>query len=1288
MIRSLLLISIVFAFNNIVFAQPLYKVMMEDNQFNFYQVVDTAESYFNTHPRTKGSGWKGFQRWIAANEYKYYPSGDRTQTSPFFAEENFTKFKEENSNAEDFFNSGWQDLGPYSIDSITGHYSAGLGRVEDFYVNPNNTQLIYLGSRSGGFWRSTDGGGNWLNSTDFLVATGVDAIAVSPTNPDSVLVNVKNARNGTTHGVYRSVDGGITWNVTNFNPINLGWGGLGTNDKIYKIAYHPTIPNLVFVGTSKGIFKSTDNLQTWTQALSTSDITDIDFHPTNTNILYLYDDYYWGVNQNVVLKSTDLGATYTSSNQITGNNDAKLIISLSADCPSCVYVASGNGIWKSTDEGQNFNYLNNPGNSCDGFAVNDLDTSKMIYGYLDIEGSIDGGQSFSQITFWSQGTNASFNNGLYVHADLRDAKCINGTYYVATDGFLSRSLNNGITWEILSQGTGIRENYSLGISQSNHYRTMVGSQDNGTSIKHKNDWIEFYGADGMEAIIHPLNDDWMIGSIQYGSRRITKNGGATQGGATPTGQSGSWIAPLMYDPNDHMTVYSLGENIYKSTDFGTSWVNIGSPSFTGTIAEAAIAQNNSNTLIVSKASNIEITTDAGITFTDISNGLPNNTITDIAFDPHNDQVIIVTFATHQNDNNKVFLSNNQGATWTNISYNIQNMPIRKVVIDHSPEANIYLGAEIGVFTKPMNGNSWTLYNVDLPNIAIEDMEIMWGSNTLRAATWGRGLWEYALVGRSDYPAIIRTKITDTPSDILPTNNTPQYVTSIISYDNNITSAYVKYAVNNQVYNNTLTMSNTIDSTWVTNNPIPAGLVNDKIYFKVYAIGTNNDTTETYKFMYTMRPSCLSSGNMSWGTAITEVGINTILNSSGKTQPYTDYSSTQSTNLLIGNNYDLSVNLNTDGNYSIYAKAWIDWNQNGSYLDTGEEYDLGFTLNATNGITSNSPLSITVPSTALIGNTSMRVSAKFNASPTPCETDFDGEVEDYQIKVDPLQLDFITTNQPSCIGDVLYYEYTGDPVDSVYWEFTNGSTVYSGNTLTDNIVFNAIGLFDFTLYGYYGGVQFSKDSLGIVNIVGYDSITIFDTICLGEIYPFNSQQLTTTGTYIATFTTPTCDSIVTLHLSATALDVSVDNQNTHLIANSTVGTYQWYDCKSNMIIAGANNSTYTPIMDGAYALILNYQNCADTSDCIEINGLNIPSNGETVIKIYPNPFENTFTIELDNSKQPKQVKVYNASGKVVLIKQLKSKDNIVEFDLTKHAKGIYFIHVISEKSSVIQKLIKY
>jgi len=980
-------------------AQKAYKDMMYDMSVNFYDVCKEADKYYESHPQGKGSGWKGYQRWKEWNESRYYPSGDRSNIDPYFMTKAYEVFLKNNPPVKSSFPSGWNDLGPYDANNITSHYSPGIGRVEAFYVNPSNPQQIYMGSRSGGFWRTADGGSTWQNTTDYLPASGVNAMDASPTNADSVLINVRNASNGASHGLYRSIDAGATWSATNFNPTTLGWGGLGSNAQIYKVAYHPTIPDLVFIGTSKGLYRSTDNMQTWLNFLPTADIVDIEFHPTSPNIVYLYDTYYWGTNQSRVIRSTDFGVNFGASANIAGNNDADGFIAVSPVCPNCVYFASTNGVWRSDDAAQNFTFLTNPDESCRGFAVSDLDTTKMVYGYLDVENSTDGGYSFSDVTDWAN----SNPDTTYVHADLRTAECINGVFYIGTDGYLAMSPDNGFSWYRLNDGTGIREFYAAGLSQSNWKVQMAGSQDNGTSILADAGWIEWNGGDGMEAIVQPLNDQWMIGSWQYGTRNRTKDGGQTrQGISSPQGGAGDWQAPLYFNPNLQMKVYHFVDTLYTSDEFGSGWDTIGTPNFTGNIKVAAIAENNPDNIIVIRNSNIELSQDGGQTYSSISSNLPGHSITDVAFDPRNDNTIIVTYNRYQNDNEKVFISYNMGQTWTNITANLGNMPIRTVTIDHTDASNIYVGAEIGVFYKPMTGSTWMLYNPNLPNTTVRDLEIQYGSNTIRAATWGRGLWEYTLVGRNDFPSILVTNITNPPTGEVPKVDADQDVTSILSYDNTLTSVYVKWSIDNPTFDSTITMTNIVDSTWQTVNPIPNYPVGTKIYFKVFAVGSNADTTETYKFMYTVRPFeyCASTGNMDYGTSMTLVDFAGINRVSGKTQPYTNYTATDSATVTVSNSYDLTVNLNTDGNYAIYSKAWIDWNNDADFDDAGEEYDLGQTQNVTNGPTSLSPLSIAVPANAVVGKTRMRVSCLYNSPPTSCMSGVDGEVEDYTIIVEP------------------------------------------------------------------------------------------------------------------------------------------------------------------------------------------------------------------------------------------------------------------------------------------------
>jgi len=148
--------------------------------------------------------------------------------------------------------------------------------------------------------------------------------------------------------------------------------------------------------------------------------------------------------------------------------------------------------------------------------------------------------------------------------------------------------------------------------------------------------------------------------------------------------------------------------------------------------------------------------------------------------------------------------------------------------------------------------------------------------------------------------------------------------------------------------------------------------------------------------------CTSYGNTDYETSITYVNFNTISNTSAKPSGYSDYTS-QVSDVVKGSSYNLTVNLNTDGPYTIYAMAWIDWNGDGDFSDSGEEFSLGSSYNVTNGSTSLSPLSITVPAGAVTGNVRMRVSARYGTSPSSCDTDFDGEVEDYTLNIMPPSL---------------------------------------------------------------------------------------------------------------------------------------------------------------------------------------------------------------------------------------------------------------------------------------------
>jgi hypothetical protein len=1076
--KNLLFVLCLFAFVTFsqkkTFKTPTYKKMMNDMTVNFYAVCDSADAYFKTIDKdVKGSGYKPYMRWRDENENRYAPSGNRLIDESVSYKE-YLRLKKESDKLIKFNRSsndasGWKSLGPDEITKISGHYAPGLGRLEFVEVNKTNQQEIYVGSRSGGLWHTNNGGITWTHNTDFLPGSGVNAISANPTNFNEVYINSRMASSGTSFGIYKSTDNGSTFTPTNFVPSTLNLGGLGSTFKVNTIQHHPTIPNLIFVGTSKGLFRSTNNLQTWTQLYGTSgNILDIDFHPTDSNIVYIYD-HGGSSNKNRILKSVNIGVNFTQMPTITGNDNVDLKIITASSCPDCVFLTSDNGIWKSTDSGATFSTVVNPapaGISLSGVMPNDNDVTKFVGGYQDLFRSEDSGTTFAKCTWWSLGSNEHgpgtyleklTNSNSYVHADTNYLDCINGVFYSCSDGFLSKSSDNGATWQKLSYKMGIRENYCLGVSQSDNSVAICGSQDNGISIVDKNGWTEAYGADGMEGIVTPLNPLYKIGSTQNGSRRRFLDENYISGGATPDSQTGAWIAPMFYDPNNQMTVYSIGEKIHKSTDFGTTWTILGSPvTFTGKITDAAIAENNSNKIAISTSNHLELSVDGGVTFASILNNLPPSlNISDVTFDPNNDETMVVTYVdvAASAGANKVFITYNGGTTWENITYNLGLMPINCAEIS---KGIIYVGAEMGVYYKPIAANTWTLLNNNLPNVAVKELEVNYGANTIKAATWGRGLWESKLVNRENFPAILTTEISNPPTFTLPKVTMQQFVTSTIDYAGTLTSVKVFWALNTPTFNTTdvISMSLVSGNTWKSNTAIPDQPVGTKVFFKVEAIGSNSDVSETYKFMYEVKPFvyCAASGENENGA----LWINnfTLGGTTVNTNAFNGGYSNNTTNLFTvnaGSTYTATGNFSTGWGENDFM-VWIDYNADAEFsLSERVIYDIntGF----------NSSQSFIVPANTTPGTYRMRVRLGYWGDyNNACATTL-GEVEDYQIKIEAALLNnetFNNTNQfkayPNPITNELILENNSNS-DKVNFEIFNvlGQIVTTGEFINKTVI---------------------------------------------------------------------------------------------------------------------------------------------------------------------------------------------------------------------------------------------
>lgn len=251
----------------------------------------------------------------------------------------------------------------------------------------------------------------------------------------------------------------------------------------------------------------------------------------------------------------------------------------------------------------------------------------------------------------------------------------------------------------------------------------------------------------------------------------------------------------------------------------------------------------------------------------------------------------------------------------------------------------------------------------------------------------------------DLPLTLYSSSFSTISLTSPNNGDQVLITPTLEWSNdaNATSYDLEVATDNGF--NSIVISENVTGNSFT---IASGLSSNTEYFwrvKPRNLCGEGSFSSTRSFQTTC-DYCESVGTTQWDTGVTLVQFNTIDNASvteNKQEGYEDFTNI-STTVQRGDSYNLTVNVDTDGSYTIHAKVWIDWNQNCTF-DSNEEYDLGTAFNTADGATNESPLSVTVPTDAVYGVTRMRVAARYNSDPVACDTNYDGQIEDYTIVVD-------------------------------------------------------------------------------------------------------------------------------------------------------------------------------------------------------------------------------------------------------------------------------------------------
>lgn len=736
-----------------VFHAQEYKKMMEDPMYNVYEVIQKGNDYFKNRDKGKGSGYKQFQRWIIDNEDVFYPSGDRTKVDPtriyYLGKEKkqlqASLRKGANATTADpITESLWTEIGPFvELKEPFGEKRNGNGRIDAIWVNPSNDQQIYIGCRGGGLWTTNDGGNSWDPKTDDLGITGIYSMAVHPTDPNIIYISTNVGGSGNySIGVFKTTNGGDSWSPTGY-ALNI----TASYTRVNKLLINPTNPSMLYAATSGGLIKTSNGFQTFETVL-TGHITDIEFKPNDSRIVYATNK-----TDGALYRSTDHGASFSKTTAVASNPQ----VAVSKAAPNNVYFSGNKKSYKSTNSGITFIQGGVPDGErgqYGGFAVSDTDPNLIMNGSLDTHRSTNGGNSFSKVTNWIY-TQSTGVGGNFVHADTREIEIVNGVIYLGTDGWLSKSTDGGISYEILTDNVGNHEIYQhgLGVSQSDDNTLVVGVQDNGTSIWYDGTWQHWKGGDGGTSMIDHSNKNVIYGSLYNGDFKRTDNGGLTSTKTDLGDSKPGTLPPLIQHPTTPGTIF-LGEangQIWKSTNKGNTWTVIGNLGVSNVVDEMAIAPSNPDYIYASVNNRIWRTTNGGTTWDEITSSLPNFVIKGIAIDYDDPNHVAVCF-TGYGDNTKSYETSNGGASWTNNSAGLPNITTMDIVYDNSTVNGLYIATDVGVYYKDDSLNAWELFGQGLPNVVVKDLEIQHSTKSLYVGTWGRGVWSAELVGDQTAPA--------------------------------------------------------------------------------------------------------------------------------------------------------------------------------------------------------------------------------------------------------------------------------------------------------------------------------------------------------------------------------------------------------------------------------------------------------------------------------------------------------------------------------------------------------
>src|SRR5215212_6855996 len=693
---------------------------------------------------------------------------------------------------------------------------------------PGQPNIYYVGAASGGIWKTIDGGVHWEPIFDSQPVSSIGALAVAPSNPNIVWAGTGEpwirSHISVGQGIYKSVDAGKTWTFM----------GLEKTGRISRVVIDPQNPDVVLVGAlghaygpqlERGVFRTTDGGKTWERVLFTdenSGCAHLETDPSNPRIVFAgmwpIEIHTWGRESggpgSGLFKSTDGGVTWKrlSGNGLPTRTTGKIVFAIAPNNPRRIYalIETGDGVplngketdrgklWRSDDGGESWrvvSYDRNLGGRTHYYfriAVAPDNENETYYLTAGFARSTDGGETARMIV--GSGSPGGDNHDIWI--DPANANRI----AVANDGGVSISTTRGQTWDRIQLP--IAQMYHVTVDNRIPYYVYGNEQDDPSyrgpsrsagggvsgSIP-RSAWQSVGGGESGWATPDPVDPN-IIWSSASGSGSIggiverfdLRNGQMRRVEVWPDQTNGSpaanlkyrfvWTFPLTISPHDHKKLYVGSQVVHQTTDDGQSWQvispdlttndktkqgfsggltgdNIGVEYFSTIFAIAESPKEKGLIWVGTNDGLVQLTRDGGKNWTNVTKNIPKlppwGTVSNIEPSRYEPGTAYLTVDFHQVNNRDPFIykTKDYGKTWKAITDGIPRSMLSYahcVREDPVRAGLLYVGTENGLYVSFNDGEKWESLQSNLPRAPVYWIAVQEHFNDLVIATYGRGFW--------------------------------------------------------------------------------------------------------------------------------------------------------------------------------------------------------------------------------------------------------------------------------------------------------------------------------------------------------------------------------------------------------------------------------------------------------------------------------------------------------------------------------------------------------------------